>query len=107
MQRGACWLELGHPSRAVSAYETAIRSLPPAYRRDRGVALSGRAAALAGLGEPEQAAVAAQQALGIARDSGSGRIMAMVTSVASGLASHRQMDSVAALRAALDEAAAL
>ena len=101
MQRGACWLRLGYPTRAVSAYETAIRSLPPAYWRDRGVALSGKAAALAAADDPEQAAVAAQQALSIAWDSGSGRIVSMVASVASGLASHRNMDSVAGLRAAL------
>jgi tetratricopeptide (TPR) repeat protein len=101
MQRGACWLRLGYPTRAVSAYETAIRSLPPAYWRDRGVALSGKAAALAAADDPEQAAVTAQQALSIAWDSGSGRIASMVASVASGLASHRKMDSVAELRAAL------
>jgi tetratricopeptide (TPR) repeat protein len=103
VQRGACWLRLGHPSRAVSAYETAIRSLPRAYWRDRGVALSGKAAALAAAGDPEQAAVTAQQALSIAWDSGSGRIVGMVASVDSGLASHRNMDSVARLRATLDE----
>ena len=101
MQRGACWLRLGYPARAISAYETAIRSLPPAYRRDCGVALSGKAAAFAAANDPEQAALTAQQALSIARDSGSGRIIAMVTSVASGLASHRKMESVAGLRAAL------
>lgn len=80
MQRGACWLKLGRPSRAISAYETAVSSLPPVYWRDRGVALSGKAAALAAVGDLESAAIAARQALGIARDSGSGRIEAMVTS---------------------------
>jgi tetratricopeptide (TPR) repeat protein len=103
MQRGTCWLRLGYPSRAVSAYETAIRSLPPAYRRDCGVALSGKAAALAAANDPDQAALTARQALNIAWDCGSGRIMGMVTSVASGLAPHRTMDSVAGLRAALGE----
>jgi tetratricopeptide (TPR) repeat protein len=103
MQRGACWLRLGYPSRAVSAYETALRSLPPAYRRDRGVALSGQAAALAAAGDPDQAALTARQALSLARDCGSGRIMSMVTSVASELAPHRTMDSVARLRTALGE----
>jgi tetratricopeptide (TPR) repeat protein len=101
MQRGACWLRLGYPSRAVSVYEAAVSSLPPAYRRDLGVALSGKAAAHAAVGEPGQAADTARQALDIARDSGSGRIMGMVASIASGLEAHRTMDSVADLRAAL------
>jgi transcriptional regulator with XRE-family HTH domain len=94
MQRGACWLKLSHPSRALSAYESAVGSLPSVYRRDRGVALSGKAAALAAVGNLELAAVTARQALGIARDSGSGRIEAMVT-------------SDAGLRAALSEFPAL
>jgi tetratricopeptide (TPR) repeat protein len=107
MQRGACWLRLGYPVRAITAYETAIRSLPAAYRRDRGVALSGKAAAFAAANDPEQAALAARQALSIAWDSGSGRITGMVTSVAAGLASHRKMESVAGLRAALSDTAGL
>lgn len=99
----ACWLRLGYPSRAITAYETAIHSLPAAYRRDYGVALSGKAAAFAAADDPEQAALTARQALSIAWDSGSGRIMGMVTSVAAGLASHRKLESVAGLRAALGE----
>lgn len=101
MQRGACWLRLGYPSRAVCAYEAAAGSLPAAYRRDLGAALSGKAAAHVAAGEPEEAALAAWQALDIARGSGSGRITGMVASVASSLASHRTTGSVAELLAAL------
>lgn len=101
MQRGACWLRLGYPARAVASYEAAARALPLVYRRDRGAALSGMAAALAAAGEPEQAALAAAQALAIARDSGSGRITGMVASVASALAPHQKLAPVAALSAAL------
>jgi len=103
MQRGACWLILGRPAKAMGALETAIRSLPPAYRRDRGVAFSHQAAALAAAGEPAEAATAAMQALNISRDSGSERITRMVVATAGVLAPHSEMEAVAGLRAALAE----
>jgi transcriptional regulator with XRE-family HTH domain len=106
MQRGACWLRLGRSARAIGALETAVRSLPPAYRRDRGIALSHQAAALAASGEPAEAATVAVQALDIARDSGSERIARMVTSTASVLAPHSELEAVAGLRAALAETTA-
>ncbi len=105
MQRGACWLQLGNPAKAVTAYQTAIGSLASAYRRDRGVALGGRAAALAAIGEPEEAAKTARLALSIARDSGSGRILDMVTTVSQILKPHGRLKSVADLRADLANAA--
>src|SRR6266568_2193294 len=63
MQRGVCWLTLDRPGKAVAALEAAIRSLPPVYRRDRGVGLSRQAAAFAALGEPGEAAAVAKKAL--------------------------------------------
>jgi tetratricopeptide (TPR) repeat protein len=107
IQRGACWLALGNPAAAVAAYQTGICSLPPTYRRDRGVALSGYAAALASVGEPEEAAAAATQALGIGRDSGSARILRMVIPVAQALTSHSHLESVAGLQAELTETPAV
>ena len=106
MQRGACWLMLGRPAKAIGALETAIRSLPPAYRRDRGVALSHRAAALAAVGESAESAAVAVQALDIARDSGSDRIARMVMTTAAVLAPHSELEAVAGLRAALAESPA-
>lgn len=38
MQRGRCWLRLGRPVKARDALDDAVRTLPPVYRRDRGVA---------------------------------------------------------------------
>jgi hypothetical protein len=96
-----CWLTLGRPGLAVTALETAARSLPPAYRRDRGAALSRQAAAYAALGEPAEAARAAMGALDIARAAGSGRVLKMTTAVADGLASYAHIDAVAGLRAAV------
>jgi tetratricopeptide (TPR) repeat protein len=88
MQRGRCWLRLGHPAKALSAFNRAAVSLPPIYRRDRGVAISGRAAAFAALREPAEAATAAAEALGIACGTGSERIVRMVMPVAESVASH-------------------
>jgi transcriptional regulator with XRE-family HTH domain len=101
MQRGACWLTLGRPARAVSALGSAIQSMPPSYRRDRGVALSVQAAALAACGDPVQAARAGTEALDIARASGSGRLLGMVRTVTVGLADYSQVEAVTRLRAAV------
>jgi tetratricopeptide (TPR) repeat protein len=101
MQRGACWLTLGKPRRAVTVLEDSVRSLPPAYRRDFGVALSRQAAALAACGEPAQAAKVAMKALDIARASGSGRVLSMIVPVSAKLAPHSRIDEVAGLHDAL------
>jgi tetratricopeptide (TPR) repeat protein len=105
MQRGRCWLRLGQPAKARPALESAIRSLPPVYRRDRGVALSALATAFAATGEPAEAAVTAAQALGVARDAGSERIVSMVIPVGTALARYRGIEAVARLREALAETA--
>jgi tetratricopeptide (TPR) repeat protein len=97
MQRGRCWLRLGRPAKARDALGTAVQALPPAYRRDRGVALSALAAAHAALGEYGDAAAVATQALQVALDAGSERIVSMVTSVATALVPHRRIEAVAAL----------
>jgi tetratricopeptide (TPR) repeat protein len=103
MQRGRCWLRLGRPVKARAALDDAVRTLPPVYRRDRGVALSALAAAHAAIGEPGEAAAAALQALEVARDAGSERIVSMVIPVATALARHRGIEAVAQLQEALAE----
>ena len=103
MQRGRCWLRLGRPVKARAALDEAVRTLSPVYRRDRGVALSALAAAHAAISEPAEAAAAAMQALDVARDAGSERIVSMVTSVATALARHRGIEAVAQLQEALAE----
>jgi hypothetical protein len=101
MQRGTCWLTLGKPARAIALLEASARSLPPAYRRDCGVALSRQAAALAACGEPAQAAAVAVKALDIARASGSGRVLSMIVPVSEKLAAHSRIRDVAGLRDAI------
>lgn len=107
MQRGVCWLTLGQPGKAATALASVAETLPPAYQRDRGVALSQQAAALVAVGEHAEAAVAAAQAVGIARDAGSGRILRMVVPVAAALEAHSHLEAVAGLRAALAKVAAV
>lgn len=104
MQRGICWRTLAQPGKAGQCWQRQMGSLPPVYRRDRGVGLSQQAAALVALGEPAEAAVAAVKALSIAQDSGSGRILRMIVPVASALEPHRHLEPVTQLRTALAEA---
>jgi tetratricopeptide (TPR) repeat protein len=101
VQRGACWLILGRPDGAVTVLDEALKSLPTVYRRDRGVALSRRAVALAAAGEVVEAAMTGRKALEIAQDCGSGRIIQMILPMSAALAVHNGVEEVAALRAAL------
>jgi tetratricopeptide (TPR) repeat protein len=101
MQRGRCWLRLGRPAQARDALDSAVRALPAVYRRDRGVALSALAAALAALREPDEAAAVAVQALEVAREAGSERIVSMVIPVMTALVRYRHMEAVGRLHEVL------
>ncbi|WP_170211925.1 hypothetical protein [Saccharothrix australiensis] len=89
-------LTAGDPGRAVRVCEVILPALPPAYRRDRGTALSRFATAAARIGEPEYAVHLARQALDIARSSGSGRTENELRTVARLLAPHHTIPAVAA-----------
>lgn len=101
LQRAYCWAALSKPQRAVQVYETTLPALPPVYRRDRGVAFSRLARAYVDVGEPEAAAQTGQEALAIARSSGSVRAQQEVESVGRSLAEHRQLQPVEQLLVAL------
>lgn len=107
MQRGGCWLMLGRPRQALAALNAGLGALPTAYRRDRGVGVSWLAAALAASGEHAEAATVAMEALCVARESGSGRVLSMISPVAAGLAGHGGNEAVARLREALAETPAV
>lgn len=66
------------------------------------MAISALAAAFTTLGEHDEAAAVATQALGVARDAGSARIISMIP-VATALAPYRHIEAVASLHAALAE----
>jgi tetratricopeptide (TPR) repeat protein len=101
LQRAACYLRLGQPRDAVRLYEAALPTLPRVYRRDRGVGLSRCAIAHLAVGQPEQAATVALEALQIAVDVGSQRTLRQVQAVGRRLTPHRSLEPVGRLLAEL------
>jgi transcriptional regulator with XRE-family HTH domain len=66
---------LGHHQQAAEGLRTAIDGLPVAFRRDRGVYLAREASVYASINEPEHAASVALEAVAIADETGSARII--------------------------------
>ncbi|MFI1586141.1 helix-turn-helix domain-containing protein [Embleya sp. NPDC020630] len=93
---------LGQHADAASEFEAAIGLLPDGYHRDRGVYLSRAAVAHAGAGAPEQAATIGLQALAIAEDTGSGRIVSELTRLERSLAPWQHLPEVNEYNDALD-----
>jgi hypothetical protein len=106
MQRGGCWLTLGRPDKALTALKASLRDLPPVYQRDRGLAQARIAVAHLRSDAPDAAAVAAIDALGVARTSGSARILTMLHTIAADLSPHKDLPEVAAFWHALEETTA-
>ena len=76
VQRAMCYRDLGLHGRAVAMLRAAIAELPVTYRRDRGQYLARLAVTLNEAGEREEAAVVADQARGLAQETGSVRTLA-------------------------------
>jgi tetratricopeptide (TPR) repeat protein len=66
---------LGDYKAANDGFRTAIATVPLAYRRDRGVYLAREALAVAAAGDPEEAAQVGVQALAVAEETGSARMV--------------------------------
>jgi transcriptional regulator with XRE-family HTH domain len=75
LQRAACWQTLGHPDKAVGAFERQLATLPPVHRRDRGLYLARLARAYRATGNRAQAATTAAEARAVADATGSKRIL--------------------------------
>jgi tetratricopeptide (TPR) repeat protein len=101
VQRGRCLSVLGDHAKAATVFQQAIRDLPPAFRRDRGVYLAREALAYAGAREPEQAAGVGMQAVAIAHDTQSGRVIDELARVGTGLAPWATLPAVADFQDAL------
>ena len=101
VQRGRCLSALGDHAKAATVFQQAIRDLPPAFRRDRGVYLAREALAHAGAREPEQAAAVGMQAVAIAHDTQSGRVIDELAQVGAGLAPWATLPAVADFQDAL------
>ncbi|MEQ4721669.1 hypothetical protein [Nonomuraea sp. B19D2] len=74
-QRARSLSALGDYCEAVNGFQDVVATVPPSFRRDLGVYLSRESIAHAGVKEPEQAATVATEALYIAEETGSARIM--------------------------------
>ncbi|MFE6813529.1 helix-turn-helix domain-containing protein [Streptomyces sp. NPDC057675] len=93
---------LGEYEQAAVGFDTAIAALPPTYRRDRGVYLARAARAHAGTGNVPLAARIGLQAVGIAAETGSARIIGQLDRLDQALAPAAREAGVAEFRAALD-----
>jgi tetratricopeptide (TPR) repeat protein len=95
IQRANCWIDLGDPMRAARLFEDELATLPRVYRNDRGVYLARLARAYAKGNEPELAADAAARALAIVNQTGSGRTLTELDSVASLVEARQNVAAVA------------
>ena len=101
VQRGRCLSVLGSNGQAAKVFQQAIQNLPPSFRRDRGVYLAREAQAYAGADEPEHAAAAGIEALAIAEETRSGRIVHELAELDGCLSRWGQVPAIAAFRDAL------
>lgn len=93
---------LGHHDQAVPAFQAAMSALPATYRRDRGVYQARAARSLAGTGDLSGAARTGLDAVGIASETGSARIIEQLGKLDEALARASTEPDVAQFRAALD-----
>ncbi len=103
VQRARCLEILGEHGQAAAIFQQAISDLPPAYRRDRGVYLAREAQAHAHSADPGRAADSGMQALVIAAETGSGRIVSELARLDIDLAAWRSVPEVESFRNALTE----
>ncbi|MEY9997312.1 transcriptional regulator with XRE-family HTH domain/tetratricopeptide (TPR) repeat protein [Streptomyces sp. V4I8] len=89
---------LGKHAEAAEIFTRAIQSVPDGYHRDRGVYLARAAVAHAGAGSPEEAAAVGLQALTVAMDTGSGRIVRELTRLDKALIPWQRQPEVADFR---------
>ncbi|MCY0955047.1 helix-turn-helix domain-containing protein [Streptomyces sp. H27-S2] len=94
---------LGEYEQAAAGFDTAIAALPTTYRRDRGVYLARAARAHAGAGNLPLAAQIGLQAVGIAAETGSARIVSQLDRLDRVLAAAGSKEGIAEFRAALDQ----
>jgi tetratricopeptide (TPR) repeat protein len=101
VQRARCLSALGDHAKAAAIFRQAIDGLPDSFRRDRGVYLAREALAHARARDPEQAAAVGMQAVAIAADTQSGRVISELAEARAGLAPWATLSAVATFRDAL------
>ncbi len=97
------WTYLGEYRRAVESFQAAITAVPNRLRLSRGAYLARAALANAGDHEVENAATMGMQALGIAADTKSGRILTDLIRLDDTLARWKTTPAVADFRVAVRE----
>ena len=80
-QKATVLTRLGHNREAAALWESVIPQVPASSRRDIGVFSVRHAQALAGAGEPEQAAALARSVMPVAVQSGSARMRTELTAL--------------------------
>lgn len=103
VQRARCLETLGKHGQAAATFQQAIKDLPSMYRRDRGVYLAREARAHAHAADPAQAADAGLQAIAIAAETGSGRILTELAKLDIDLTAQRSVPEVQDFRSTLTE----
>jgi transcriptional regulator with XRE-family HTH domain/tetratricopeptide (TPR) repeat protein len=98
VHRGQSLEALGKHEQAADAFAGAIRALPDGYHRDRGVYLARQAVSLAEARAPEEASAVGLQALSVAEDTGSGRIVNELTRLDQALAGWGSVSEAADFR---------
>lgn len=93
---------LGKHTEAAEIFTSAIESLPDGYHRDRGVYMARAAVAHAGAGAPDKAAAVGLQALTVASDTGSGRIVRELARLDKALVPWQRQPEVAEFRTHFD-----
>lgn len=80
MEAGISWTDLGYSDRAVDIFRDSLATWPETRQaRDRGLCLARLATASAASGDKEGACDAAEQALAVAKTTGSARIRSQLT----------------------------
>ena len=97
INRALCLSAMGQYKQAVNLYQKGIRSLPAVYHRNRASAQSQLAATYVAIGQVEEAAAVAREALAVAGGAGAGRTLRDITELSVKLAPHRRLPTVAAL----------
>ncbi|WP_371801595.1 helix-turn-helix domain-containing protein [Streptomyces sp. NBC_01732] len=100
--RARSYAALGRYDQAADGFQSALAALPATYRRDRGVYLARAARAHAGAGDHARAAETGLQAVGIAAETGSARIIGQLDKLDQTLSAAPREPGVAEFRAALD-----
>lgn len=96
VHKAAGWMRLHQPAAAIASYEMALRGWAGEYQRDLGLYYARLGRAYADAQQPEPAAARGTDALGIARGTGSGRILAELSPLGKTLQPWRRLPAVAA-----------